>query len=38
MVIYEVNLSIDGDIYPQFQLWLKKHVKEMPGLSATVRD
>ncbi|KTC82471.1 DUF4286 family protein [Legionella cherrii] len=29
MVIYEVNLAIDGDIYPQFQLWLKKHVKEM---------
>ncbi|WP_392536336.1 DUF4286 family protein [Legionella sp. 227] len=29
MVIYEVNLAIDGDIYPQFQIWLKKHVKEM---------
>ncbi|PWY55405.1 DUF4286 domain-containing protein [Legionella qingyii] len=29
MVIYEVNLVIDEDIYPQFQLWLKKHVKEM---------
>ena len=29
MVIYEVNLAIDVDIYPQFQLWLKKHAKEM---------
>lgn len=29
MVVYEVNLSIDSDIYPQFQLWLKKHVAEM---------
>lgn len=29
MVIYEVNLTIDADIYPQFQLWLKKHATEM---------
>jgi antibiotic biosynthesis monooxygenase (ABM) superfamily enzyme len=29
MVIYEVNLAIDGDVYTQFQLWLKEHVKEM---------
>lgn len=29
MVIYEVNLSIDADIYPQYHLWLKKHAKEM---------
>ena len=29
MIIYEVNLSIDEDIYPQFQLWLKKHATEM---------
>jgi len=29
MVIYEVNLSIDGDIYPEFKLWLKEHVNEM---------
>lgn len=29
MVIYEVNLSIDGDIYSQFQLWLKEHAKDM---------
>lgn len=29
MVIYEVNLAIDGDIFTPFQLWLKDHVKEM---------
>lgn len=29
MIIYEVNLAIDGDIYSQFQLWLKEHAKEM---------
>ena len=29
MVIYEVNLTIDEDIYSQFQLWLKEHAKEM---------
>lgn len=29
MVIYEVNLAIDGDIFTQYQLWLKEHVKEM---------
>lgn len=29
MIIYEVNLSIDKDIYPKFYLWLKKHAKEM---------
>lgn len=29
MVIYEVNLIIDKDIFPQFELWLKSHVAEM---------
>ncbi|MDF1678765.1 MAG: DUF4286 family protein [Legionellaceae bacterium] len=29
MVIYEVNLNIDNDIYPDFMMWLKKHVEEM---------
>lgn len=29
MVIYEVNLVIDIDIYPQFQSWLLEHVREM---------
>ncbi|WP_131795170.1 DUF4286 family protein [Fluoribacter gormanii] len=37
MVIYEVNLAIDGDIYPQFQLWLKKHVKEMLQLPGFIQ-
>lgn len=29
MVIYEVNLAIDKDIYSQFQSWLNEHVREM---------
>lgn len=37
MVIYEVNLAIDEDVYPQFQLWLKKHVKEMLELPGFIQ-
>jgi hypothetical protein len=29
MVVYEVNLFIDDDIYIQFELWLKEHAREM---------
>ena len=29
MIIYEVNLSIDKEIYSEYKLWLKEHVKEM---------
>lgn len=29
MIIYEVNLNIDDDIYPEFKVWLNEHVKEM---------
>ncbi len=29
MVIYEVNLAIDDEIYTKFRLWLKEHVTEM---------
>lgn len=29
MVIYEVNLLIEEDVYNQFQSWLKVHAKEM---------
>jgi hypothetical protein len=29
MVIYEVNLTINSDIYSQFQLWLRNHITEM---------
>lgn len=29
MVIYEVNLLIDENIYSQFELWLKEHASEM---------
>ena len=29
MIIYEVNLSIDKEIYSEYKSWLKEHVKEM---------
>lgn len=29
MVIYEVSLTIDGDIFAEFKLWLRDHVSEM---------
>lgn len=29
MVIYEVNLMIDKDIFAEFQLWLREHANEM---------
>jgi hypothetical protein len=29
MFIYEVNLTIDGDIFAEFKLWLREHVSEM---------
>ncbi len=29
MVVYEVNLEINSEIYEQFQIWLIKHVKAM---------
>ncbi|MBI2786757.1 MAG: DUF4286 family protein, partial [Legionella longbeachae] len=37
MVIYEVNLVISGNIYPEFQLWLKKHVKEIVQIQGFVQ-
>ncbi|MCL9685718.1 DUF4286 family protein [Legionella maioricensis] len=29
MVIYEVNLLIEEEVYNQFQSWLKEHAREM---------
>lgn len=29
MVIYEVNLMINKDIYEQYYVWLEEHAKEM---------
>lgn len=29
MVIYEVNLSIDEEIYSEYLVWLKEHVQQM---------
>ncbi|MCE3043959.1 DUF4286 family protein [Legionella sp. 16cNR16C] len=37
MVIYEVNLAIDSDIYPQYQEWLKKHAEEMVQLPGFIK-
>jgi len=37
MVIYEVNLSIDRDVYPEFKAWLNDHVKEMLQFSGFVQ-
>ncbi len=36
MLIYEVNLQIDTDIYATYITWLKKHIQEIlnfPGFS-----
>ncbi|KTC92622.1 DUF4286 family protein [Legionella cincinnatiensis] len=37
MVIYEVNLSIDRDVFAKFQIWLKEHVKEMLQLPGFIQ-
>ena len=29
MVIYEVNLSIDNEIYQDYKIWLDEHILEM---------
>ncbi|GGI88040.1 DUF4286 family protein [Legionella impletisoli] len=29
MIIYEVNLVIDDDVFAEFGVWLKKHIAEM---------
>ncbi|HAU1091264.1 TPA: DUF4286 family protein [Legionella pneumophila] len=29
MVVYEVNLAIDNDIYKEYKDWLDEHIKEM---------
>ncbi len=40
MIIYEVNLSINNDIYKDYRSWLAEHIQEMlkiPGfINATV--
>ncbi|STX41142.1 Uncharacterised protein [Legionella donaldsonii] len=40
MVVYEVNLSIDKDIFKEYKDWLDEHIQEMlkfPGfINATV--
>lgn len=29
MVIYEINLDIDVDIFAEYMLWLKEHIQKM---------
>lgn len=29
MLIYEVNLTVDGDVAPDFSAWLREHIREM---------
>ena len=39
MIIYEVNLNIDREIYFEYKLWLMEHVKEMlqfPGFMQAI--
>jgi hypothetical protein len=37
MVIYEVNLMIDKEVFTPFQLWLKEHVKKMISLPGFIQ-
>ena len=37
MVIYEVNLTINSEIYSEYKLWLKEHVKEMLHLPGFIQ-
>lgn len=36
MIIYEVNLTVDNEIIPEYQPWLVKHAKEMLQFSGFV--
>ena len=29
MLIYEVNLTVDGDVAPRYSTWLREHVREI---------
>ena len=29
MLIYEVNLAVDGDVAPRYSSWLREHIREM---------
>ena len=32
MLIYEVNLTVDGDVAPRYSTWLREHIREMLNL------
>jgi len=39
MLIYEVNLTVDGEIAPRYSSWLREHIREMlelDGIEAAV--
>ena len=29
MLLYEVNLTVDGDVAPRYSSWLREHIREM---------
>jgi len=32
MLIYEVNLTVDGDVAPRYSSWLREHIRELLAL------
>jgi hypothetical protein len=32
MLIYEVNLTVDGEVAPRYSTWLREHVRDMLDL------
>ena len=32
MLIYEVTLTVDGDVAPRYSSWLREHIREMLAL------
>jgi hypothetical protein len=32
MLIYEVNLTVDGEVAPRYSSWLREHIREMLDL------
>jgi hypothetical protein len=32
MLLYEVNLTVDGDVAPRYSSWLREHIREMLDL------
>lgn len=32
MLLYEVNLTVDGEVAPRYSSWLREHIREMLAL------